>query len=299
MRLPTPLYLFHTDDALPRDMAVTTAGPSVATEAAAQEPRPRSSTWVIQVTALSLLLGCFLGVALRAQRALKETGVPSARYAILMPYLQTLKDANAKLQQELTQEREKTSGYQAEMAAGTDMTVALKKDLENLQMQAGLTAVHGPGLILTLRDRKEIPPDAAPEAAEAGLIHDQDLALVLNELKASGAEAIAVSGNDGPPQRIILNSAPRCSGPIIQVNGTPLAGPYTIWAIGDPRTLESAMKLPGGVVDKLQLALLGMIEFKQAAEIKVPAYSGSIAFKYAKPTQSPDAEGQAKLAEKS
>jgi uncharacterized protein YlxW (UPF0749 family) len=280
-------------------MAVTTAGSSVTTDPEAPEPRPRSSSWVIQVTALSLLLGCFLGVALQAQRALRDAGLPSARYAILMPYFNTLKDANAKLQQELTKEREKTSSIQAQMAQGIDMTAAMKKDLQNLQMQAGQAAVHGPGLIITLRDRKELPPDADPAAADAALIHDQDLALVLNELKASGAEAIAVAGNDGPPQRIILNSAPRCAGPIIQVNGTPLAGPYTIWVIGDPRTLESAMKLPGGVVDKLQLSTLGMIEFKQAADIKIPAYSGSISFKYAKPAQPPDTKKQAKLAEKS
>jgi uncharacterized protein YlxW (UPF0749 family) len=261
-------------------MAVTTVGSSVATDAAAPEPRPRSSSWVIQVTALSLLLGCFLGVALQAQKALKDAGLPSARYAILMPYFNTLKDANANLQQEVTKLREKTSSYQAEMAAGSDMARTLKKDLQNLQMQAGLTPVHGPGLTITLRDRKDIPPGADPDA---GLIHDQDLALILNELKASGAEALAIAGNDGPPQRIILNSAPRCAGPIIRVNDAPLAGPYTIWAIGDPATLESALKLPGGVVEKLQLAYLGMIEFKRAAEIRAPAYTGSIAFKYAKP----------------
>ena len=265
-------------------MAVTTAGSSVATDAAAPEPRPRSSSWVIQVTALSLLLGCFLGVALQAQRAMKAAGLPGARYAILMPYFQTLKDTNANLQQEVSKLQERISSYQAEMAAGSDTARSLRKDLQNLQMQAGLAAVHGPGLVITLRDRKEIPPDADPTAADAALIHDQDLALVLNELKASGAEAIAVAGNDGPPQRIILNSAPRCAGPIIQVNGTPLAGPYTIWVIGDQATLEGAMKLPNGVVDKLQLSMLGMIEFKRAPDVRVPAYTGSISFRYAKPT---------------
>jgi uncharacterized protein YlxW (UPF0749 family) len=280
-------------------MAVTTAGSSVTTEAAAPEPRPRSSSWVIQVTALSLLLGCFLGVALQTQKALRDAGLPSARYAILMPYFQTLKDANSSLQQEVKELREKTSTYQAQMMAGTDMTAALKKDLQNLQMQAGQAAVHGPGLVITLRDRKEIPVDATPDAVQAGLIHDQDLALVLNELKASGAEAIAVAGNDGPPQRMILNSAPRCAGPIIQVNGTPLAGPYTIWVIGDPATLESALRLPQGVVDKLQLSLLGMIDIKRSADIKIPAYSGSISFKYAKPLQAATSDGQAKLAGKS
>ena len=42
-----------------------------------------------------------------------------------------------------------------------------------------------------------------------------------------------------------------------------------------------------------------MIEFRQAADIKVPAYSGSISFKYAKPAQAPETNKHAKLAEKS
>src|SRR5207248_1882130 len=99
----------------------------------------------------------------------------------------------------------------------------------------------------------------------------------------AGAEAMAIAGVDGRPQRIILNSAPRCAGPIIRVNDASLSGPFTIWAIGDPASLESALKIQGGVIQSLALDSMGMIDIKQQKEIKLPRYSGSLKYLHAKP----------------
>jgi len=241
----------------------------------------------LQVTALSLVLGCFLGVALQAQRAVREAGLPGTRYATLIPYYTVLKQSNQNLQQQVDVLRQKTISYQTQMAAGTDMTRAMKQEMENLQMLAGLTPVHGPGLVISLHDFTGAIPDAlkekmGPEVQQLGLIHDTDLAAIINELRAAGAEALAIAGVDGRPQRLVASSAPRCAGPIIRVNDASLSGPFTIWAIGDPKSLESALKLQGGVVQSLQLDQLQMIDFKQQADIKLPRYSGSIKHQYAK-----------------
>jgi uncharacterized protein YlxW (UPF0749 family) len=265
-------------------MAVTTAGPPVAAESVAPEPRPRSSSWVIQVTALSMVLGGFLGLALQAQRSIREARLPGNRFGTLVPYYEALKDSNQKLQQEVQELRQKTATYESRMAEGLHVGATLQKKLQDLQMQSGLTALHGPGLVITLRDTpKQIPkgPDYNPEA---GLIHDQDLASIMNELKAAGAEAIAISGADrSHPQRITTNSAARCAGASIRVNDALLSGPFTVWAIGNAADLENALRMPGGLLEKLQLEPLGMVEIKQQADIKIPAYTGSIKYEYAKP----------------
>jgi len=263
-------------------MAVTTAGPSVATDAVASQPRPRSPSWVVQVTALSLILGCFLGLALQAQRSIREAQIPANRYGTLVPYYEALKDANQNLQQEVKELRQKTVRYETHMAAGSNIASTLSKNLEGLRMLAGLTAVHGPGLVIKLRDTpKRIPEGMDPQL---GLIHDQDLAAMLNELKAAGAEALAISGADeSSPQRVILTSAPRCAGASIRVNDALLSGPFTIWAIGNPANLESALKMPGGLIEKLSLEPLDMITMVRRPDINVPAYASSIKFEYAKP----------------
>jgi uncharacterized protein YlxW (UPF0749 family) len=263
-------------------MAVTTAGPSVATDAVAPEPRPRPSSWVLQVTALSLVLGGFLGVALQAQRSIRAAQLPGNRFSTLVPYYEALKDSNQNLQQEVKELRLKTSSDEARMAAHSDMATTLQKKMQDLQMLAGLTAVHGPGLVITLRDTpRHIPKDVDPQY---GLIHDQDLAAMLNELKAAGAEALAISGADrSAPQRVILNSAARCAGASIRVNDALLSGPFYIWAIGNAANMESALKMPGGLIDKLSLEPLDMIAIERRSDIKIPEFTGSIKYDYAKP----------------
>jgi uncharacterized protein YlxW (UPF0749 family) len=263
-------------------MAVTTAGPSVATDAVAPEPRPRSPSWVVQVTALSLILGCFLGLALQAQRSIREERLPASRFSTIVPYYEALKDANQSLQQEVKELRQKTVKYETQMAAGSNMASTLSKNLQDLRMLAGLTAVHGPGLVIKLRDTPKHIPEGVD--AQLGLIHDQDLAAILNELKADGAEALAIAGADlDSPQRIIMTSAPRCAGASVRVNDALLSGPFTIWAIGNPANLESALRMSGGLIEKLSLEPLGMITISRRPDIKIPAYSSSIKYEYAKP----------------
>jgi len=265
-------------------MAVTTAGPTVASEAVAPEPRPRSSSWVVQVTALSMVLGGFLGLALQAQRSIREARLPGNRFGTLVPYYEALRDSNQNLQQQVKELRQKTAADETRMAEGRDMGATLQKKLQDLQMQSGLTALHGPGLVITLRDTPKRIPKGPEYDPQAGLIHDQDLAAILNELKAAGAEAIAISGADrARPQRITVNSAARCAGASIRVNDALLSGPFTIWAIGNAANLENALRMPGGLLEKLQLEFLDMVEIKQQADIKIPRYTGSIKYEYAKP----------------
>jgi uncharacterized protein YlxW (UPF0749 family) len=154
-------------------------------------------------------------------------------------------------------------------------------------MTSGLTPVHGEGLVITLRDSPhQIPKDLMGKDfdPQSALIHDQDLAAMLNELKADGAEALAVSGADrSNPQRVILSTAARCAGASIKVNDALLSGPFTIWAIGSPADLENALRMPGGLVEHLQLDPLGMISIEHRSDIRIPAYSGSLKFVHAKP----------------
>jgi len=264
-------------------MAVTTAGPSVVSETVAPELRRRPSLWVFQVTALSLVLGGFLGLALQAQRSIREAHLPGYRFGTLVPYYEALQKSNRDLHQEVTELRQKTATYESRMAAGSNMSATLQQKLQELRILSGLTPLHGPGLVITLRDTPRQIPKGPEYDPQAGLIHDQDLAAIMNELKAAGAEAIAISGADrSRPQRVIQNSAARCAGASIRVNDALLSGPFTIWAIGDPPNMENALRMQGGLLEKLQLEPLAMVEIKQRPDISVPAYTGGTSFHHAK-----------------
>lgn len=94
-----------------------------------------------------------------------------------------------------------------------------------LAAHAGSIPVRGPGIVITLDDSAALTADQR--------VQDFDLQVIVNALWASGAEAIAIDG-----QRLSTTTAIRNAGEAVLVNLTPLAGPYTVEAIGDPSDLQ-------------------------------------------------------------
>jgi uncharacterized protein YlxW (UPF0749 family) len=149
----------------------------------------------------------------------------------------------------------------------------LKKEMLQAKILAGVTGLAGSGVKVTLKDSNiSLAPGENPNLY---VVHDEDILRVVNELKASGAEGIAV--ND---QRLISSTGVKCNGPTIRINGKVLASPYVISAIGDPDTLESAIKMKGGVADTLQFFGIQVL-VKKLDQIKLPAYPGVFSYEYA------------------
>lgn len=159
-----------------------------------------------------------------------------------------------------------------------------KADLERLNIMAGNTAVEGKGVIITLDDS---PITKKPgENPNLYIIHDEDLLRTLNELRAAGAEAISL--ND---QRIVAMSELRCAGPTISVNNVRSAAPYVIKAIGAPKTLTSALRLRGGVVETFEFWGI-QVDIQEKEKLVIPALKVPRRFEYAKSVEKK--EGEAK-----
>lgn len=113
------------------------------------------------------------------------------------------------------------------------------------KMQAGYQKVKGKGVIIELMDSEDEVGDG--ENPNNLLIHDQDILILLNDLKVAGAEALSVNG-----QRIVAESEVKCSGATITINGTTYGQPFIVKAIGDPKQLEAAILSPDSYGDILQ-----------------------------------------------
>jgi uncharacterized protein YlxW (UPF0749 family) len=124
----------------------------------------------------------------------------------------------------------------------------------------------------------DVPSQVQTDLALSFTIHDIDIQRVINELRASGAEAFSV--ND---QRVVATTAIRCVGAAIQVNGVPLTPPYVIRAIGDPATLAGALQLRDGIAEQLGQTDPSMISVQKANKLLLPSYNGSTMFKYCSP----------------
>ena len=160
-----------------------------------------------------------------------------------------------------------------------------KREIVRLKAFAGDFEMHGKGIKLVLDDSKIASKPG--ENPNLYIIHDDDLLRVINELRAAGAEAIAING-----ERIVAMSEIRCAGPTLSVNNNRSAPPYEIKAIGNPNNLESALKLRGGVLENFKFWGI-QADLSQSDDIVIPAFKGRKSFEYAK-----IAEGQASDAEK-
>lgn len=151
------------------------------------------------------------------------------------------------------------------------------KEGENIRMGAGVVALEGSGLLITVDDSKRL--SKAGDNPNLYLIHDEDILKLINELWAAGAEAISI--ND---QRLIATSEIRCAGPTLSVNNTRYSPPYEIKVIGEPQTLENSLKMRGGVIETLQFWGI-QVSVKKQDILQVAAYKGAFRFEYAKPVK--------------
>ncbi len=217
----------------------------------------------LAIALVCVVLGIMLAVQFRTTQDIRAS-IPFQRVEDLSQRLnQTQKERDALLK-EVHQLRQ-DSGQEA------------SREWEIIKMGAGVLAVEGPGVIVTIDDSKRSSKPG--ENPNLYLIHDDDILKVINELWAAGAEAVSIN-----EQRLIASSEIRCAGPTLSVNNTRYSPPYDIRAIGDSQTLETALKMRGGVVETLQFWGI-QVTVKKQEMVKVPAYKGAFRFDFAVPAK--------------
>ncbi len=157
-----------------------------------------------------------------------------------------LSDKNAELLKEI-------ASYESKQGGANTALQNAKDDLSKASILGGLVAVKGKGIIVTIKDTAYY------------VVEDVDILKVINELKASGAQAISI--ND---ERIVATTEVRTAGNYIMVNGQQLVSPYEIKAIADPVGLENSLKIIGGIVEELQAYFKVTIE--KSDNIKIPKW---------------------------
>jgi len=179
-------------------------------------------------------------------------------------------------QQKLIQELEdRVKEYENAAQDAGKLNEAMYKDLERARNLAGLTDLEGSGVVVTVNQI------SYQDSGESGIIRNvyhEDLLMLVNELNAAGAEAIAI--ND---ERIISTTEIRDAGDYIVINTNRYSAPFEIKALGNPDTLEASLMLLGGVADTLGDEL--EIKIRKENSIKIPKYNGVIEFEYAVPVQ--------------
>lgn len=208
-----------------------------------RKPQP----WVWKVTLVCLFFGGFIAFLYNAMTEdLSHIDTTQLnREQLLALYTKTLED-NRSLQKDNDTLRTQLNNITNTITSSQQLSTVLQKQIDDLRIRAGVTPVKGPGIFIVLDDTgiKSSPLD--PDTL-LRIVHDSDLLTLVNELHSAGAEAIDING-----QRVVGSTAIRCAGPVIQVNGTQVAAPFQITAIGNMDTLYGAVNLPNGPFDWLR-----------------------------------------------
>ncbi|HEY6739172.1 MAG TPA: DUF881 domain-containing protein [Actinopolymorphaceae bacterium] len=181
--------------------------------------------------------------------------------------------------QTLVRDREELED-QVDALSKSVATVDTSKTLDEanrLGRLAGLTAVRGPGLTVTLDDAPRSMRDKADDP-DALVVHQQDIQAVANALWAGGAEAMTIQG-----QRIISTTGLRCVGNSVVVQGIPYPPPYKISAIGDVEKMSQALSEAPGVQAYLEDAQRFALTYdlERSERVEMPGFRGSHELKYA------------------
>lgn len=198
----------------------------------------------------------------------KEKSAATLHAEELKAELDVEKDNVAKLKATIA-ENEKTMNQNLKAAVGLADDSAVKSELNQLndaQLKAGLTDVKGPGVTVKLNDalaRKNYPQELL-------VIHDNDIKIIINDLKVAGAQAISI--ND---ERLLPNSETICAGPTILVNKNKYPVPYTIKAIGNSDNLYKKLNdSDSRIVPMLRDGI--RISIEKSKEITINKYSGKL-----------------------
>ena len=223
-------------------------------------------------TLFMVVLGVLAGTAYRTDVSPPVAAGGGDRREELIELVKSLETRKAGLVEDLRALRGEVAELGEQAAARRGLYQGYTAQVDRMSFLAGLVAVAGPGLTVTLGDNPTPPQnDADPNNY---IVHDYDLRALVNALWAGGAEAIAV--ND---QRLVASSAIRCVGTTILVNNTRLGSPFHIRAIGEPAALERALALDPAA-HLLMSRYVRLFDLKLSVqdedEVTLPAYEGTL-----------------------
>lgn len=139
--------------------------------------------------------------------------------------------------------------------------IDISKEIAENEKLMGITDVKGEGITINILDGKD-------------LIHQEDLIILIDELKNSGSQAISI--ND---QRIINSTYIYCDGSVILIDGVKIGNPFTIKAIGNSETIYGALTRNKGYVETLKKAGIE-IKIEKSDEIAIAKTNKNITSEY-------------------
>lgn len=187
-----------------------------------------------------------------------------------------LQDEQASLKAQLAEVRAKLDGVQRAASAQSGAAKDVQAHIDELRASAGLTEARGEGIVVTI---DALRPLGAKEP-ERQVCLAPDLTDVVNVAWMAGARAVAINS-----ERVVAASSVYCVGATIVVNGSIVAAPFAVSAVGSAPSLLAAIDDPAQLVDlkrrRDQLAV--DMRVTRSPLVTVAPYAGPLGARSAKP----------------
>lgn len=236
--------------------------PGGAARPAAAPRRRRDPLAGVLIGVLTLLLGFAFTVQVRNTDT--EQALAGAREEDLVRILDELDASEERLRAQIADQRaalRELTNSDSQLAAALEEA---RRQAEALAILNGTVAAQGPGLVMTIRD-------------PGGEVRVADLLDAIQELRGAGAETMQIDG-----VRVGVSTAVTGSPGALAVDGQEISAPYEIVVIGSPQDMQTAMNIPGGVVDRVGRQG-GSVEIEQSELVVVDALRPLDTPQYASP----------------
>lgn len=186
---------------------------------------------LLSVFILFLILGFLFGTQIRLHQRVKPLEEMSDSDLGQLVYQISLE--NDALRRQLYELEIRLLDYEQKETSQKEILKQALDDLERVSVLSGLKEISGEGIEVVIED-------------EEGVLKTLDLLDLINELKAAGAEAIAVNGI-----RLSFRDYLNLKNSTLLINERKFKFPIYIRAVGNSHSLEGALVLPGGVTQTL------------------------------------------------
>lgn len=220
---------------------------------------------VSQIAVAILIGGLAFAVTLQIRQA-DSDDYSGVRGDELVELLKSLDTANERLNTQIDELTETRNGLLSSTKLSEKAEKQAKQRAEQLGILAGTSGTTGPGIELLISD-----PDRQLDATS--------LLGAIEELRDAGAEAIVVNG----VARIVAQTYFLDADGEIRVGGREVKRPYTIEAIGSPKTMAEAARIRGGIIDRVR-SLGGAAIVTEQDKITITALADVKSPEYARPT---------------
>jgi uncharacterized protein YlxW (UPF0749 family) len=187
--------------------------------------------------------------------------------------VQALRQRSAELQEEIDRLGKEVKGPALKHA---------QRRVTEEEAPAGLTAVTGPGITVTLQDAPKAVQESAGAQVANAIVHQQDIQAVADAMWVGGAEAMTIQG-----QRVVSTTGIKCVGNTVLLHGVTYSPPYVISAIGDVTSMRASIEANPYVRAYLQAVDEWQLGWELTTEdrITAPAFEGPTELRYARPAR--------------